>query len=68
MILWDFWWRYRDLNPGHADYDSAALTTWATPPTKHRLGLSAQIVNPNVALLITFYMLAMHLAGTEFQT
>jgi hypothetical protein len=20
------WWRCRDLNPGHADYDSAALT------------------------------------------
>ena len=21
LILKDFWWRYRDLNPGHADYD-----------------------------------------------
>ena len=21
------WWRLRDLNPGHADYDSAALTS-----------------------------------------
>ncbi len=20
------WWRFRDSNPGHADYDSAALT------------------------------------------
>jgi len=22
------------LNPRHADYDSAALTSWATPPNK----------------------------------
>jgi hypothetical protein len=21
-----YWWRYRDSNPRHADYDSAALT------------------------------------------
>jgi len=26
LFLKDIWWRYRDLNPGHADYDSAALT------------------------------------------
>jgi hypothetical protein len=26
--LWpnDFWWRFRDSNPGPADYDSVALT------------------------------------------
>jgi hypothetical protein len=22
----EFWWRYRDSNPGPADYDSVALT------------------------------------------
>ena len=25
--LQNFWWRIRDSNPGHTDYDSAALTS-----------------------------------------
>ena len=23
---YEFWWRIRDSNPGHKDYDSSALT------------------------------------------
>jgi len=32
------------LNPRHADYDSAALTTWATPPTIRCLSIRLQTV------------------------
>ena len=27
------WWRIRDSNPGHKDYDSSALTDGANSPT-----------------------------------
>ena len=28
----EIWWRIRDSNPGHKDYDSSALTDWANSP------------------------------------
>ena len=32
--LLNSWWRIRDSNPGHKDYDSSALTDWANPPKR----------------------------------
>ena len=33
-VIFCYWYRRRDSNPRHADYDSAALTSWATPADK----------------------------------
>ena len=33
------WWASRDLNPGPDDYESSALTNWATGPNQSRYNI-----------------------------
>ncbi len=52
-MLKEEWWRLRDLNPRHKDYDSSALPTELNRRLKegHFMTRPAELVNPYPSLL-----------------